>query len=558
MQVRRWIEEGGGRRLPVLLLGVAVLAAGALYVALDSQLTFVADDWGMLLRRQSWELGTFLDPYEEHFILGPALAFKLLQELFGMGSALPYFLFSIGLYLLGAVLLFVFLRRRVGDWAALIGAVLILFLGAAFEDLLWISPFNFSGSVAAGLGMLLALDREDGKGDRIACALLAVSIAFSSVGLAFAAGALVDLVWGKRPRWRRAYVAVAPLALFALWWLGWGREAEKKASLGSVGDLPGFVFDAMGAGFTSLLGLATGDGSEASQPHLIWGQLVLVAATALVVVRVVQLRRVPRGLAVALAIGFAFWVLIGLLPNLSATPEHAPTSSRYQLMSAVFLLLILAEALRGVRIPVPVLAIAGAVTIFAVSGGISLLQREHEERWEPFADSTRYSLAAVEIAGPSIEPTFEVAFPPTLSVDAETYLDTVERYGSPAYDEDELAGGTPSGRFAADVTIAQALGLALRTPQAGARTLRCQRLRAQPDGVTGVTLLHGGFTLDNQGGEAVEVLLGRFSDGLSVGLGPVPAGVETELVIPVDASTRPWRLGLRGSGPVRLCTTEPA
>lgn len=557
MRVRRWIEEGGGRRLPVLLLGVAVLAAGALYVALDSQLTFVADDWGMLLRRQSWELGTFLDPYEEHFILGPALAFKLLQELFGMGSALPYFLFSIGLYLLSAVLLFVFLRRRVGDWAALIGAVLILFLGAAFEDLLWISPFNFSGSVAAGLGMLLALDREDGKGDRIACVLLAVSIAFSSVGLAFAAGALVDLIWGKRPRWRRAYVAVAPLALFALWWLGWGREAEKKASLGSVGDLPGFVFDAMGAGFTSLLGLATGDGSEASQPHLIWGQLVLVAAAVLVVVRVVRLRRVPRGLAVALAIGFAFWVLIGLLPNLSATPEHAPTSSRYQLMSAVFLLLILAEALRGVRIPVPVLAIAGAVTIFAVSGGISLLQREHEERWEPFADSTRYSLAAVEIAGPSIDPAFEVAFPPTLSVDAATYLDTVERYGSPAYDEDELAGGTPSGRFAADLTIAQALGLALQTPQAGARTLRCQQLRAQPDGVTDVTLLRGGFTLENQGGEAVEVLLGRFSDGLSVGLGPVPAGVETELVIPVDASTRPWRLGLRGSGPVRLCTTEP-
>lgn len=558
MGLRGWIEEGGGRRLPVALLALAVLAAAALYIALDSQLTFVADDWGMLLRRQSWELGTFLDPYEEHFVLGPALAFKLLQEIFGMGSALPYFLFSIGLYLLSAVLLFVYLRRRVGDWAALIGAVLILFLGAAFEDLLWISPFNFSGSVAAGLGMLLALDREDQKGDRIACGLLAISIVFSSVGLAFAAGALVDLAWGKRSqRWRRAYVALVPLALFAIWWLGWGREAEKKAAIGSVADLPGFVFDAMGAGFTSLLGLATGDGSEASQPHLIWGQLVLVAVAVLVILRVVQLRRLPRGLAIALAIGFAFWVLIGLLPNLSATPEHAPTSSRYQLMSAVFLLLVVAETLRGVRIPTPALVIAGLVTVYAVIGGISLLQREHEERWEPFADSTRYALAAVEIAGPSIDPAFQVTFPPTLSVDAATYLDTVERYGSPAFDEAELASGPPADRTGADLTIAQALGLALKSPQPGSRTLGCQRLQASQTGATGLTLLRGGFTLENQGEETVEVLLGRFSDELSVGLGPLPAGVKTELTIPVDAATRPWLLGLRGSGPVRLCTTEP-
>jgi len=541
----------------VFLLGVAVIAAGALLISLDSHLTFLADDWGLLLRKQSWALSTFLDPYGEHFILGPALVFKSLQEVFGMGSALPYYLFSISLFLASAVLLFLFLRPRVGDWLALVAAVLILFLGAAFEDMLWISTFNFSGSMVAGLGMLLALDRDDEKGDRIACILLTVSIVFSSVGLAFAAGALADLVMGKRSWKKRAYIALVPLALFALWWLGWGRNAEKKAALGSLWELPGFVFDSMAAGFTSLLGLATGDGSEASQPHLIWGKIVLVATAVLVAVRTVRLRRLPRGLVVALAIGFAFWVLIGLLPNLSATPEHAPTSSRYQYMTAVFLLLIVAEALRGVRVPMPVVVVAAVVTGFAVAGGISLLHREYTERWRPFAESTRYSLAAVEIAGQSADPAFRVSFPPTLSVSARTYLDTVERFGSPAYEEAELAAGPATERAGADLTIAQALGLTLVAPEPQARTVECQRLQASAEGATGVTLLHGGFSLASEGEAPAEVLLSRFADEPSVELGALEPGVKTALTIPGDESSRPWNLALRGEGPVRLCTTEP-
>ena len=75
-----------------------------------------------------------------------------------MDSALPFRVVSIAIFLASVAVLFVYLRRRVGEWLALAGAVLILFLGAAWEDLLWPFQIGYFGSMASGLGMLLALD----------------------------------------------------------------------------------------------------------------------------------------------------------------------------------------------------------------------------------------------------------------------------------------------------------------------------------------------------------------------------------------------------------------
>jgi len=541
------------RRAPEILLAVAALAAVTMLIAFDSHLTFVSDDWELLVRRHGFSADLFFEPYAEHLIVGPTLVWKALLSVFGMGSAMPFYVASIATFVLSGVLLFFYVRARTGDWVALLMAVLLLFLGAAFEALLLASQINYFGSMAAGLGVLIALDREDDVGDRVACALLLVAIAFSSLGLIFVAGALADLVLGRRPRARRAYVALAPLALYGLWWLGWGRDAESHLSASNVVHVPGYVFDAASAAFTSLFGLATGDGSEPDQPHLIWGKLALVAMAIAGVAKVARERRISRGLAIALVLALAFWVVAGL----SRSPERFPTSSRYQYPGAIFILLIVAELLRGVRLPAPAIAAAAVGTGLAISGGISLMHREMTERWEPAGESIRYSLAAVEIAGPAADPSFPVSFPPRIVVSARRYLDAADEHGSPAYDEAELAARPPAERLSADLTLASALGLALVPPEPGARTIGCQDLQASLEGDTDVTLLRGGFTLDNRGPAAVQVLLSRFADEFSVDLGLLPAGVETSLQIPTDESSRPWNLGLRGEGPVRLCTTEP-
>jgi hypothetical protein len=534
------VMQLSSKRVALLALMVGVGISGALLLALDSQLTFIADDWELLVARDGWAPDVFLSPFHENIVVGPAAVFKLLLAIFGMGSAIPFYVVSISLFLLSAVLLFFYLRMRVGDWLALIGAILVLFLGAAFEDLLWAFQLGYFGSMAAGLGMLLALDRCDRRGDRIACGLLAVSLAFSSLGIVFAAGALVSVVLAK-PRGRRLYVGILPLALFAIWWLGWGHEAEGHISLENLAHLPSYVFNSAAAGLTSLLGLATNDGSQPDQAHLIWGQILLPIVAALIAFRAVRDKGLSRGLAVALVLALTFWALAGL----NRSGERFPTSSRYQYPSAVFLLLVAGEALRGLRVPRLAIAAAAVIAVVAAIGGISLMQREHEERWEPAADSIRSSLAAVDLAGPSAERAFPVVFPPNITVSARRYLAAVGEHGSPALSENELLKRPETERAGAD--------LSLKPPNSGAIG-RCQTLASSTAGDTGLTLLRGEFTMKNEGNSPVEVMLGRFSNEFSVSLGPLDPQVSTSLVIPVDNASRPWRLGLIGSGPVRLCT----
>src|SRR5919201_801363 len=140
------------RGTPAALLGIAMVASGTLLLALGGHLTFLFDDWVFLIYRRGWSAHALLDPHNEHIALIPVVIYKLLLAIFGMGSAFPFRVVATLLFLTSVVLLFAWLRRRVGDWLALAGAVLILFLGAAYEDLLFAFQMAFFGSVAAGLG----------------------------------------------------------------------------------------------------------------------------------------------------------------------------------------------------------------------------------------------------------------------------------------------------------------------------------------------------------------------------------------------------------------------
>jgi hypothetical protein len=541
---RQWLLV----RAPVLLLALALAASGALLLHYDSHLTFIADDWNLLVVRHGSSPEVFLEPFKENIVVAAVAIYKLLLGLFGLDSALPYYAVTISLFLASAVLLFLYMRRRVGDWLALIGAVLLLFLGAAFEDFFWIIQMVFFGAMAAGLGMLLALERESRGGDRVACGLLTVALAFSSLGLVFLAGAAVEILLGARARARRAYVVLLPLALYATWWLGWGRSAKSSFSLGNVEHLPGYVFDAAGAGVISLFGLATGTGAEPEQPHLIIGKLVFLAAIGAGAVLLARRRRVPRGLAVALALALAFWVLSGLNRN----PERFPTSSRYQYASAVFLLLVAAEALRGFRLPRLAAVLAAALAALAVWGGVSMMNRMYDEHWHPDAEAIRTQLAAVEVAGPSARPGFRISFPPSAFFSVGSYLTVVREHGSPAFSETQLAARPLAKRRRADLTLAKSLGLALvplergTDPAAGCRAPDATARRS------GVRLGPGELRLANRGDRRVRILLGRFSDHFPVRLGAVPPGAVASLDLPADRSPRPWKMKLAG-GPVLLC-----
>lgn len=539
-------------RLPWLILPVAAIASFVWIITRDAHLTFIADDWELLVGRQGTGAAYFLGSFNGNILIGPAIVYKLLLALVGMDSATPFFAVSITVFVTSGVLLFIYLRRRIGDWPALIATIPLLFLGAAFEDLLFAFQIGYFASVAAGLGMLIALDREDERGDWIACALLVVSVIFSSVGLAFIVAALADLIFGRRPWQRRIHIVGWAVLLYAIWWVGWGRHGESHVSFHNLVNAPQFAYNSAAAGVTSLLGLATGDGTSPSQPHLIWGKLLLVPFIGLVCWRIYREGGLSRGMAVSLAIGLTLWILTGL----NTESKRPPTSSRYQYPSAVALLLIVGETLRGIRVSKLAVGAAAIVTGLALWGGTSLLQREYTERWRPVGESLRTTLGAVDIAGAKTVADFPIAFAPAPEVRARVYLGVTDEYGSPGWDESELESRSVPELNGADLTIARAIGLTLSPPRRDARVLVCETLQASESAATGLTLLHGVFSFANRGEIPVEVMLNRFSSELSVNLGPIEPGQQASLRIPVDSSRRPWTLGLKGAGPVRLCTTD--
>src|SRR3954469_24763948 len=96
----------------------AVAASAGLLVYLNHNLGFFLDDWDFLIYRPGWTAHSLLDPHNEHISILPVAIFKALVATVGLASAVPFHAVEIFTYLLSVVLLFAFLRRRVGDWAA--------------------------------------------------------------------------------------------------------------------------------------------------------------------------------------------------------------------------------------------------------------------------------------------------------------------------------------------------------------------------------------------------------------------------------------------------------
>jgi hypothetical protein len=541
------------RNLAVLALIVALAASGAYLLVLQSHLTFFADDWRFLLERRGSSPAAFLDPHNDHIAVLPVAVYKGILVVFGMASALPFQIFATGVFLLSAAALFLYLRRCVGDWLALIGATLILFLGAAWVDLLWSFQIGLSGSLATGIFALLVLQRDDPRGDRIACALLTVSTAFSELGVSFAVAALVSVALSPAPRRRRLYVAAVPLVLYVVWYLGWGHEGPRGFTWHNVLVSPKYVFEAISQAIASVLGLATPLTGNGAQPvGLIWGEILLVVLLAVSVWRVRRLGGISRGLATALALGGSFWLFAALNAYLGV---RLPTNGRYQYPGGVFVLMIAAELARGYRPDRRVLAIGAVITLAAVVSGVLFLDKGYRMR-KTASEIERARLAALEIARPRLSPDTTMNLDLITQVKAGDYFSAIDEFGSPALSESELASSDEVERQAADGALASLLGITLAPARPGGqgsnRNSACLTVRGSPTGRASEPLQPGTYTLATRGLPA-EVHLTRFAVQAPVALGTIGPGQVAGLDLPRDESTRPWRLTVVGAGPVSVC-----
>src|SRR4051794_5290070 len=269
------------RNAPLLLLAGALVASALLILALTWHFTYLQDTWEFLMNRRAFTPDSFLEPHNEHIVVIPVAIQQMFLHLFGMGSAKPEYVLLTVMLVVSACLLFVYISRRVGPWLGLFATVLVLFLGPAWELLVWPFEISLLGSILFGLAMLLALERGDRKGDVLACAFLTISLGFSSLGIPFVAGALVAVLLSPRERRRRrAYVVLAPALLYAGWYLGWGHDAESHMSLHNILASPRFVVEAIAAGVGNLLGL--GGSAVSGTVEVFWGAVLLAVIAAAV------------------------------------------------------------------------------------------------------------------------------------------------------------------------------------------------------------------------------------------------------------------------------------
>lgn len=554
------------------LLGLALLAAAAVLLSYGSGLTWFQDSWEILMNRRGFSADALLAPHNEHIVLFPVLIAQLSLRVFGMDSMLPEQVVLTGLLLGTAALVFVYVRRRLGSWPALMAAVLLAFLGPAWQDLLWPFQIGFVGSALTGVAMLLALEREERRWDGGACALLALSIGFSSLGLAFAVAAAVDVIQRRRSAGlRRAYVVVVPLALYALWYLGWGHEAETHLSLHNVLVSPRYVVEGLAASVGSLLALATI--FDEAVGRSVWGYVVLVAVAAIAGYALVRGRRFAPGLWPVLAATATFWFLAGF----NAIPGREAYSSRYLYVGALFVLLVGANLLKGVRLGRGALLAGGAITLVAVGFNLVPL-REGRDFFKEQTVLTRADLGAIEIAKASVDPTFTL--PPEIAgtsflneIEAGEYLTAVDEYGSPAYTPAELARAPEAGRKQADIVLANALPVSIEAGAAGAGAGAAGDAAGSSDagrgggrggciaipagtapGAPPLRLRPGLTTVEFAPGAPGTIRLRRFAvHEYPLSSEGIAAGSTTRLSVPRDGAARPWRLRAEGARGARVC-----
>lgn len=558
------VRRGGDwrRAAPWVIVGVAAVVATVVILRAGRGLTFFFDEWSFILDRRTGSIDDYLTSHNGHLGVFPIAIFKAMFAVFGLTSYTPYRVLVVVAHLACCGLLFVYLRRRAPEWFAVAATVVMLFLGYAWQDLLWPFQIQFLASIAGGLAALLFVDRDGGLANTVVTVGLIVALGSSGVGIPFALAVLFELAM-RRNSWRRLWVALVPLALYGLWYLGYGVSQARRSNLD---DVPGYTARAGAAAAGALAGTAMDNG------RFLFGALT----TAVIVVLVLR-RTIPLRLATVLVLTLGYWALTAV----GRAHANEPDASRYLYPGAVMVVLVLAELVREAREVPEVRAPRRAVAI-GLAGvlvlGVAWSVRHNERQLDAGAAGLRgvteiveAELAALEVARDRVDPGFRPDAQYMPPVFAGPYFDAVDDLGSPALSLAELRRASEALRARADGVLARALGAALTpvdpaaAPTAGElAVVRSQGGTVADDGGCAVLEPRGGaasvdvegsrlrIRVDAAPGIAADVAVRNLATTEAASLGSVPPDTSAVLTLP-RVRTGPWQVQVVSQGPVRVC-----
>ncbi len=535
-----------------LLVGLFCLSA-LLLLYLRARVGFFLDDWYLVLLRDGpsdWFL-----PHNEHIIILPAALYELSLSIFGM-DALPLHLVALALFLVTVVLLYQWLRPLIGEPASVLGCAIVLFLGAGAGDLIFAFQTGFFGSVAGGLGALLLLKRSTRRDDVLACLLLVFAILCSTLAMPFWAAAAVQLLYrgGDRPRvsrlLRRAWVVLVPLVLYLVWFIGWNQDGSSQISVENVLKAPAYVLSALGFAAASLTGAFP---LRDVIDNFLWVLPGIAVAASLVwILR--RRGRVPPEFLIGLVAGLSFWALCAL----NYTDARGFYTSRYQYPSVIFLLMMLAGALKDLRPDARQLKWLGAATVVAVAINIAGLFYAFSNVYRPYAEQNLANLAAIDLPL-EVDPEFRVGIGTSGGgqVSARAYREAVERYGRPDLSDQAILDFDEEDRNNLDQQLVVTLPVRpVPAPAVTADPDHCETVAADQAASDTATVISTLLWIRPE--SDVQIWLGRFGPGAHAAAWSAAGGQPTGYRIPPDRSAVPWRIGFKGTGEVRICAARPA
>jgi hypothetical protein len=494
--------------------GLVVVASAVYFLRVTSDSWFYADEWAMALQLQRSQ--DIVDPYNGHLSVTILGLYRVLLELFGFGSHLPYRVAGILSLVAVPVAMFVVARRRVGaPIAAVMGLVLLWFRGIGLEPGALNHSLTLLGAIVCG-GALVERGR---RSDLVVAASLAFTLASSGGGVAVAVAAVVHSACSRATRGRWLAVLLPSAA-----WLAWyivvvppDSEAVRELRPGVL-DL---AEDAVRHATESFRFLALGNR--------------VVGGTLLAAFIVQAAWRLRQGLAAAANVlawtaGLLFW-WFGLMWSRWLLVGDPP-AFRYEWVSAGFVLLAVlpvariglprwatASTRKGALLATVVALLVAGFLVHAVRPDV----REFARRHAAYGRQTRGQVAVVLDPRASIPD--DVAFGFNLANRTAGELrDVLEAFGS------------DDGRRKADEMLVDIGAVSLTAGPRGPAPNGCRDLRQPtliaPDSRIGLYARNG----------APQVEVRRFGPDW-VTVGRLDGGRPNWLLLPGSGSSEQWELG---------------
>lgn len=431
---RRFIPPDRG----VLILGaiwfVVVVLAVRWLDRLGEGRTFFFDEWGFVVGR--WRLGpdTFLAAHNGHLSIVPASVFYALFETVGLDNYRIFRLTGILVHISVATAVMLYVRRRLDSFAGIGAGIAVLLLGTGWQNVLWPFQIGFMGSVLGFLVALLLLERRSSRADLGASLCVALALACSGVGVAAAGAVLVETVL-TRP-WRRWWIALGPLAVYLIWYVGYGVSQADTANLDAI---PNYVSSSGSSAIAGLYDLS-----------LDWGRVGFGVLLGLLVANVLHRRGTSARVLALLAMLASFWSLTAL----SRGQLGEPGASRYVYVGAVVVVLLIAELVptRAAR----TVAFAGLALGLVSAWSTADIMRAGAGGLRLEGELISAELAVVEELRDQAPTDFEIDSVHAPGLLAGEYLDAVDGIGSsPALPVSAIGQLSEVARLGADRVLFQ-------------------------------------------------------------------------------------------------------